>query len=140
ENARSAEHHTRTEPIDQISVERHQPGLRDNEYREGPLDRVAAPVEFLVDGNDERRPTELKIGHHHHADDPEDELPPTRSAGCGQWDVHCGRCCHGRPLAVSSENRSCAFRTWPDLPGRSSACALPKAGASRVASPSFIAG
>src|SRR5262249_21357190 len=100
ENAGDTDHHARAAPLDQISVQRHQPSLHAYEGRERPLDGVAAPMIFLIDGIDERRPTELEIGHHHHADDSEYKLPPTLSRGCGDSDVGCAYCCHGSSLPL----------------------------------------
>ena len=64
----------RSELVDQIAFERHQPSLGEDEDREGDLDRRAAPVIFLIDRIDEKRPAVLQVGDHHHADDAEDKL------------------------------------------------------------------
>jgi hypothetical protein len=60
--------------IDEIAFDRHQPGLEQHENRERHLDRRATPVMLAVDGIDEQRPTVLKVGHHRHAKNAEDEL------------------------------------------------------------------
>jgi hypothetical protein len=59
----------------------HQPGLDDDEQREGKLDRGATPVILGVDGIDEQRPSVLQVGDHRHADDAHHELDPAEAAG-----------------------------------------------------------
>src|SRR5207245_7622621 len=76
EDGCDTDHYARTEAIDQISVERYQPGLDENENRERPLDRIAAPVIFLIYRVDERLPSELEIGYTQNAGAPEHQLTP----------------------------------------------------------------
>ena len=76
QNAADADHHARPKLVDQIAFERNQPGLGQNEDREGDLDRGFAPMIFLIDGIDEQRPAVLQVGNHHHADDAGRQLAP----------------------------------------------------------------
>ena len=82
EHSAAADHHLRTELVDQVSLDRYEPCLGQDEDREGDLNRRAAPMIFLIDRIDEKRPSILQVGDHHHADDAEDKLPPARRAGC----------------------------------------------------------
>src|SRR5262249_19665175 len=74
--AASDDHPARTEPVDQVPFGGHQPRLEQYEYGEGGLDGRLAPSKLVADRADEQRPAILKVGDHHHADDPDDQLRP----------------------------------------------------------------
>ena len=97
QKARAADHDARAELVDEIALDRHQPRLRQHEDCECDLNRRPPPVVFVFDRTDEQRPAVLQVGDHHHADDAEDQLPPTGRVGrerafrCRSSDCHC--CC-----------------------------------------------
>ena len=66
----------RPEAVDEVALDRNQPGLDQNEEREGHLDGRPAPVEFGVDRIDEQRPAVLEVRDTGHADDADDQLRP----------------------------------------------------------------
>ncbi|MNM98068.1 hypothetical protein D3C81_1105890 [compost metagenome] len=76
----AATHHYRARAVlvDEVALDRYQPGLRHDEDGECHLDRGAAPVVFIVDRVDEQRPAVLHVGDHRHADHAEDQLHPRR--------------------------------------------------------------
>ncbi|MFK4487820.1 hypothetical protein ABIA45_002898 [Bradyrhizobium sp. USDA 336] len=65
--------------VDEPGLDRHQPGLGDDEIGEGELDRGAPPVVGGIDRIDEQRPAILQIGDHRHADDAHAELEPAET-------------------------------------------------------------
>src|SRR5437773_353572 len=71
----------RPETVDEISLERDEPRLRQNEDGERHLNGRPPPVVPVVDRIDEERPTVLEVGDHRHADDAEDQLPPAPECG-----------------------------------------------------------
>ena len=71
----------RPEAVDEIALDRHEPGLDQHEDGEGHLDGLAAPVEFRVDGIDEQRPAVLQVRDARHADDADDQLHPGIAQG-----------------------------------------------------------
>ena len=85
QHAAAADHDLRAELVDQVTLDRHQPGFGQHEDGEGHLDRGAAPVVFLIDRIDEQRPAVLQVGDHHHADDAEDQLTPARRFRRHRW-------------------------------------------------------
>ncbi|MNL10547.1 hypothetical protein D3C87_1313490 [compost metagenome] len=76
EQAAAHHHRARAVLVDQIALDRHQPGLGDHENGERHLDGRAAPVVFVIDRIDEQGPAVLHVGNHRHADDAEYELRP----------------------------------------------------------------
>jgi hypothetical protein len=64
------------EPVDEPALERHQPGLAQDEDREGDLNGGASPFVLGVDRMHEQRPAMLQAGDHHHAGDAGQELDP----------------------------------------------------------------
>jgi hypothetical protein len=70
-------HPARADVIDDPALERHQPGLQQDEDRECDLDLGLAPSPVLLDRQHEQRPAVLQVGHARHADDAENELQPT---------------------------------------------------------------
>src|SRR5246127_4753540 len=65
------------EGVDQPALHWHQPGLGENENREGDLNSGATPMVLLVDRDDKQSPAILEVGDHHHADDADPELDQT---------------------------------------------------------------
>ncbi len=75
------DHHPRPELVDEIALDRRQPGLHQHEHREGDLDIGARPAEGFLDFRDEQRPGVLDVGGGDHADDANDQLCPARLFG-----------------------------------------------------------
>src|SRR5438309_10434101 len=73
-----ADHDARAEFVEQIAFRRDQPGLGQNENSKRHLNCGTAPVVLLVHRIDEKGPTVLQVGNHHHADDAKSQLPPSR--------------------------------------------------------------
>ena len=69
----------RAEAVDKPALDRHQPGLGQDEDAERHLDRGAAPLIFGIDRQDEQRPAILQVGDHHHAGDAERQLHPSEA-------------------------------------------------------------
>src|SRR5262249_50548608 len=91
QHAGAADHHARTELVDQVSFNRHQPCFGQHEDCEGDLNRRASPVVFLIDRPHKQRPAVLQVGDHHHANDTEDELTPP--GPFGSTDFFCRTSC-----------------------------------------------
>lgn len=69
----------RTDFVDDITVDRNEPGLGDDENRKRYLYRRAIPAELRLHWVDEKRPPILQVSDHRHADDAKRELqPPAR--------------------------------------------------------------
>src|SRR5262249_60860185 len=85
QHAAGADNDPGTEPIDDVALEWHEPSLHYDEDRESHLDRRAPPMEFLVERIDEQRPSVLQVCNHHHADDTDRQLQPTKT---GQFRPH----------------------------------------------------
>ena len=66
----------RPEAIDEVTFDRNEPSLDENEDSEGDLNGRATPVVFGIDRIDEQRPAVLQVRHACHADDADDELHP----------------------------------------------------------------
>jgi hypothetical protein len=98
QGAADADHDPRAVFVDEIALDRYQPGLGEDEDREGDLDGRASPMVFLIDRIDEQRPSVLQVGNHHHADDAENQLPPTSRFRCAR---RCGwACCRSHRLLL----------------------------------------
>ena len=71
----------RPEFIDEVALDRHEPGFGKHENREGDLDGRTGPAELVADGSDEKRPAVLQVGDHRHADDAHEKLDPAVRSG-----------------------------------------------------------
>src|SRR2546427_13124241 len=76
--ADAADHHQqpRTELVHQPSLERHEPGLEENEDREGDLDRSLLGAQVLLQRWHEQGPAVLEVRHRDHAENAEEEDEP----------------------------------------------------------------
>ncbi|KAK0339965.1 hypothetical protein LTR94_032433, partial [Friedmanniomyces endolithicus] len=81
EDGPEGDHHARTEFIDEVAFERCEPGLDDDEQREGDLDAGPRPAELTLDFGNEQGPCILDVRGGDHADDADGELEPARIAG-----------------------------------------------------------
>ena len=71
-----ADEPARAEPVDEPAVERLDPGLKQDEQREGGLDVRELPAGARLQRLDEQRPGILQVGDHDHRDQRRDELEP----------------------------------------------------------------
>jgi hypothetical protein len=76
ERAAAYDHQAWTDLIDDVPLDGHQPGLKQNEEEERGLDGRLGPTVLGADRPDEQRPAVLQVGDHHHADDADDQLRP----------------------------------------------------------------
>ena len=131
----AAEHRDdpRAVAIHEPALNGNEPGLGEDEDREGPLDRGALPAELLLDRIDEQRPAILQVGDHRHAEHAEKELPPSserRAIGLVEYGSGNGiiatdghACGHGRFPHVS----------WPLAASDSLVCHIPTTSDARLA-------
>src|SRR5262249_32865120 len=77
EDAADERDEARPESIDEIALDRYEPGLAQDEDGECDLNGRLLPMELVRQWIDEERPSVLEVGDHRHAGDAEDELPPT---------------------------------------------------------------
>ena len=99
EQARRADEPTRPKSIDQPPIERLDPGLEEDEQREGKLDIRQLPVRARLHRLDEQRPGVLQVRDHDHRDERRAQLKPSIV------DLHVGLleicatqvCTHGGP-------------------------------------------
>ena len=109
QDATDGDQPSRAEAIHEVALERHEPGLGQDEQGEGDLNRRFSPVELAVDRVDEERPAILEISDRDHPDNAEHQLHPS---GAGRRPTPDGRLgCSFQVLSPSSVGSLTRART-----------------------------
>jgi len=82
EHATDRDHQPRTDPVDEIPLEGHQPRLGDHEGGESDLDGGERGVQVAAQRLGEERPRVLQVRDRHHRHDPGDKLHPAADDAC----------------------------------------------------------